>query len=102
MSVYVTIEDRAGESLSEVFELSELPKHLPQQGNCLPFVRETADTMFNWLQAPHLLAELDKLGATNLPIAASKELDRLVKLCRKYTGQNEILIRFYGETGRVE
>ncbi len=98
MSMYVSIEDREGENLSEVFEVSRVFKRFPETGVCLRFVRETDDSSFNALQSPLLVAELEALVPAVIDDLALKELDRILKVCRKFAGKKGTFIRFYGES----
>ena len=98
MSLYVSIEDREGESLAEVFEVVKICKRFPETGVCLRFVRETSDASFNCLQSPVLVTELEAMIPSTTIEAEKLELDRLIKICRKFAGKPTTFIRFYGES----
>ncbi len=98
MSVYVSVEDKECETLTEVFELNAIFKRFPESGVCLRFVKETSDASFNSLQGPFLLAELEALVPLAVMDSERKELDRLIKLCRRYSANPNVFIRFYGES----
>jgi hypothetical protein len=98
MSLYVSIEDREGEGLAEVFEVVGICKRFPETGSCLRFVRETSDASFNCLQSPVLRAELEALVPSITVESEKMELDRLIKICRKFEGKPSTFIRFYGES----
>ncbi len=98
MGMYVSIEDREGENLSEVFEVSRIFRRFPETGVCLRFVKETDDASFNALQSPLLVAELEALVPTVTDDLALKELDCVLKVCRKFAGKKGAFIRFYGES----
>jgi len=102
MSIFVSIEDREGETIGEVYELRELPARLPAKGLCLPYIRETTDSFFNYLQMPALLAELEELAAAKQPTEVSRELERLIQSGRKCADKRDRFLRFYGETSRGE
>ncbi len=102
MSLFFSVEDREGESLSEVFEIDTLGAVFPNSGICLRFVRENTDASFNYLQTPALLTELEDLQTTLTRDAERKELERVLKACKKFAGKHGAFIRFYGETKSEE
>lgn len=98
MSLYVSVEDREGENLTEVYEILKIGKRFPETGVCLRFVKETTDASFNCLQTPILVSELELLVPVITLDPEAKELDRLIKTCRKFAGKPSTFIRFYGES----
>lgn len=98
MSLYVSIEDSEGENLAEVFEVVKIGARFPATGVCLPFVKESDDASFNSIQSPLLLAELEALVPFVVLDSEKSELDRLIKVCRKFAGKRGTFIRFYGES----
>ena len=103
MSVFVSIENREGDLLIDVFELNHLVRRFAEQkGPCLRFVGEEEDASFNLLQIPVLLDELEALSGQALDDKEKEELTRLLTVCRKYARRRHVHLRFYGETGSAE
>jgi len=103
MSVFVSVEDREGDLLIDVFELNRIVRRFAvQKGPCLRFVGDEEDASFNVLQIPVILDELEGLAGQSLDDAEAEELKRLVDVCRKYAGRRHVHLRFYGDTGSAE
>jgi len=102
MTLFFSVEDREGESLSEIFELDSLGAVFPNSGICLRFVRGDTDASFNYLQTPALLTELEDLQTKLTKDKELKELERVIKVCRKFAGKVGTFIRFYGESQSEE
>ncbi|MDX9899429.1 MAG: hypothetical protein RBT62_10935 [Spirochaetia bacterium] len=103
MSVFVSVEDPEGEQLGDVFEIDRVFKKFQKDsGFCLRFVDESADTSFNHLQSPILLAELEKLSGGQLDSNERAECERLLRVCTKFAGKPNAYIKFYGEAKQSE
>jgi hypothetical protein len=99
MSVFVSIEDREGESLSEVYSLERLQRHFKaiEASVCARFISEEDDAVFNQAQLPVLEAEFRTLEAKGLKAEEAGELKRLLEFCGRARKKRNALLKFYGE-----
>jgi hypothetical protein len=103
MSVFMAVEDLEGEPLIDVFELEKIyRKFAVVPGCCLRFVGESADASFNALQGPALIAELEAVPVAGLDQAETRELEKVLGVCRKHAGKKNEYIKFYGEAKSEE
>jgi hypothetical protein len=102
MGISVRIESEAGEIEAEVPDPSELTESvLPDASDpswiCLRFVARHGMTVFNQLQVPALISELQR-RLTELDDPDIKEhLGEVLQLVESAEGQERILVRFVGE-----
>ena len=99
MGIFVSIEDREGESLSEVIAIEKVQRHFKaiEASICARFVSEADDAVFNQGQLPILEAELRTLEAKGLKAEEAAELKRLLDYCGRARKKKNALLKFYGE-----
>jgi len=104
MSIYVTIEDRDGESFSEVIEITKIQRHFPgsTESACLRFIGDNVDTFFNKPQIAVLLNELSGLKQKPVKPDEEAELEKIIRLCsRAHNNQQDLYLKFYGEQSKA-
>lgn len=102
MGIDVRVESESGEVQDEVLDDNDLterlmPEHDDAASPCLRYVDRDGDTVFNQLQLPALLQELEKrLRGARKPEVKSHGA-ALVKLIRAAQGEERTYVRFSGE-----
>jgi hypothetical protein len=101
MSVFVSIEDKEGESLAPVLDFDHIQRRFAgaAESLCLRFIGEAEDASFNRLQLPILVKELEALEAIELRGDEHDELVKILRLCRRFQDKPNVHVRFYGERG---
>jgi len=100
MSIYVTIEDKEGESFSEIIEILKIQRHFPAitDSCCLRFINDKEDTVFNKTQIAVLLDELVALKEKPIKQEEQEELEKITRLCnRAHKNQQDLYFKFYAE-----
>jgi hypothetical protein len=99
MGIFVSIEGRDGDNLSEVFSLERIQRHFKaiEASVCARFISEADDAVFNKAQIPVLAAEFRTLEAKGLKAEEADELKRLLACCDKALRKDNALLKFYGE-----
>ena len=101
MSMFVSIEDKEGESLAPVIDVNRIQRHFKAAENtiCLRFIRDEEDSSFNRFQLPILVKEMDILDAQELKADEREELVKILRLCRRFQDKEGVHARFYAERG---
>lgn len=99
MGIFVTIEDKDGDLISQSIYIQSLQKYFRkmEQGVCLRFIYEDEDTAFNSYQLASLKNELKQLEAMGLEPQEKEELNQLTALVGKISGKAHTYLKFYGE-----
>jgi hypothetical protein len=102
MGIDLRVESESGEVQDEILDdnnLTEklLPEHDDTTSPCLRYVDHDGDTVFNQLQLPVLLQELEtRLRAARKPDLKSHGT-ALLNLIKSAQGQDHTYVRFSGE-----
>ena len=102
MGIDIRVESESGEVQDEILDdnnLTEklLPEHDDTTSPCLRYVDHDGDTVFNQLQLPVLLQELEtRLRAARTPDLKSHGT-ALLNLIKSAQGQDHTYVRFSGE-----
>jgi hypothetical protein len=102
MGIDIRVESESGEVQDEILDdnnLTEklLPEHDDTTSPCLRYVDHDGDTVFNQLQLPVLLQELEtRLRAARKPDLKSHGT-ALLNLIKSAQGQDHTYVRFSGE-----
>ena len=102
MGIDIRVESESGEVQDEILDdnnLTEklLPEHDDTTSPCLRYVDHDGDTVFNQLQLPVLLQELEtRLRAARKPDLKSHGTE-LLNLIKSAQGQDHTYVRFSGE-----
>ena len=101
MSIFVSVEDRDGELLADVFDIENIQRHFGsvEMSTCLRFISVELDASFNSLQTVALLGELQVVGRKALTTAERLELERIIEVCEIASNNNNAYIKFYGDKG---
>lgn len=101
MSVFVSIEDKDGELISDVFDVERIQRRFPSLENsvCVRFISDNEDAFFNQAQLPFLEEELIRVSALELRQDERAELERILSFVRRIAGKRRTYVRFYGERG---
>ncbi len=101
MALFVSLEDKEGDTVVRVFEIRSIQRRFASSEGqvCLPFISETEDSAFNQAQLPHLVSELGRLSATELAVEERSELDRLLSACDRIKAMKGASIHFYVDSG---
>lgn len=102
MPFRITLEEEKGKVLSEVWEagtdlVSLLPDHEDRSFQCLRFVNEHADAVFNELQMPTLIEELSRIGEKATEDSQKDLLHRIKELAEACRKGAWLFLKFYGE-----
>jgi hypothetical protein len=100
MSIFVSIEDQDGETLSEVLDITRIQRHFKSLENsiCARFISETEDAAFNQSQLPDLHRELSSIGEKSLKQEEQTELKKVLTMCEKIRGKRNTYIKFYADS----
>jgi hypothetical protein len=101
MTLFVSVEDKEGDSLTGVFEIQRIPRHFPGQMDsiCLRFISMSEDSAFNQAQLPYLVSELQSLEASLQKKDEQEELAKVLAACKRITGKSGASIHFYADGG---
>ncbi len=102
MGIDVRVESESGEVQDEVlddYNLTEqlLPERDDLSSHCLRFVDPDGDTVFNQLQIPVLLQELQKRIRGSSKADIRNHAQALIKLIEAAQGEDRTCVRFSGE-----
>ena len=101
MGVDVHLETERGERLKSVPDARKLLKHLVEAESdrlmLLRYVDVYGETICNYLQAPHLLEDLDTLRRVTEDPAVLGQLGRVEEVVREVMQQRHRYIRFSGD-----
>ena len=102
MGISVRVESEAGEIEAEVADPSELTQTLLADAgdtswSCLRFVDPTGATVFNRLQIPALIGELQRRLSELDDPDIKEHLGEILQLVESAEGQEGTYVRFVGE-----
>jgi hypothetical protein len=102
MGIDVSVETESGEVQDEVLDEGNLTeKLLPDREDgtsaCLRFVDPFGDTLFNQLQIPFVVAELEKRLRTFVKPEVKAHCEAIIKAVKAAEGEEHTYVRFSGE-----
>jgi hypothetical protein len=102
MGIDVRVETESGEVQDEVLDdenLTEklLPDHEDGTSPCLRFVDPYGDTVFNQIQIPLVVAELEKRLRGLAKAEVKTHCEAVLKVLRATVGEEHTYVRFSGE-----
>jgi len=102
MGIDVRVETESGEVQDEVLDdgnLTEklLPDREDASSPCLRFVDRDGDTLFNQIQIPFVIAELEKRLRGSLKPEVKAHCEAILKSARAAAVEEHTFIRFSGE-----
>jgi hypothetical protein len=102
MGIDVRVETESGEVQDEVLDDGNLTeKLLPDREDgaspCLRFVDPFGDTLFNQIQIPLVIAELEKRLRGSAKPEVKAHCEAILKSLRAATGEEHTYVRFSGE-----
>jgi hypothetical protein len=102
MGIDVRVETESGEVQDEVLDDANLTdKLLPDREDgtspCLRFVDPFGDTLFNQLQIPLVIGELEKRLRLTTKADVKAHCEALLSLLRAARGEEHTYVRFSGE-----
>ena len=102
MGIDLKHEDENGHQLAELSDPQSLVAwFLPQSGmqdsHCLRYIDHYGNTVFNQLQIPQLIAELEKLPTHPHKPEADQHLEAVLEFIRKTQDETHTYIKFYGD-----
>jgi hypothetical protein len=100
MGISIRLEDEHANVMEEIDWPSwlddVLPPHEDETFQCLRFIDPYGDTVFNRVQMPTLLSELERLR-DSVPSRNHQQFDELVRLAQRCLSDVHLYIRFYGD-----
>ena len=102
MGIDMRHEDENGEMLEELLDPQALVSRIlpPANGSdsvCLRFIDPYGDTVFNQLQIPILISELEHAQKSGVAPDVSQHLQSMLTLARRADGNTHTYIKFYGD-----
>jgi hypothetical protein len=102
MGIDVRVETESGEVQDEVLDdvnLTEklLPEREDASSPCLRFVDPFGDTLFNQIQIPLVVAELEKRLRALVKPEVKAHCEAILKVVRAAVGEERTYLRFSGE-----
>lgn len=102
MGITAVLETEKGEPLGTVVDpTNALHRVLPAVGDpeyqCLSRIDWYGDTIFNYLQAPQLLVELETLDSKTCDSETEQVLEGIRKLVERLRKERHIYLKFYGD-----
>lgn len=102
MGITAALETEDGKPLGTVEDPTNvLHRVLPEVGDpgyqCLSRIDWYGDTIFNYLQAPQLLAEWETLEGKKLDAETERVLDGIRKLAERLSEERHVYLKFYGD-----
>jgi hypothetical protein len=102
MGIDVRVETESGEVQDEVLDDQNLTeKLLPDRDDgtspCLRFVDPFGDTLFNQIQIPLVVAELEKRLRSSLKPELKAHCEAILKALNAALGEEHTYVRFSGE-----
>jgi hypothetical protein len=102
MGIDVRVETESGEVQDEVLDDQNLTeKLLPDRDDgtspCLRFVDSFGDTLFNQIQIPLVIAELEKRMRGSAKPEVKAHCEAILKALRAAAGEEHTYVRFSGE-----
>ena len=102
MGIDVRVETESGEVQDEVLDdgtLTEklLPDREDASSPCLRFVDRDGDTLFNPIQIPFVIAELEKRFRGALKPEVKAHCEAILKAVKAAAGEEHTFVRFSGE-----
>jgi hypothetical protein len=102
VAVDCVLEDERGYELARAEdptgELNRLvPSYQDEHFQCWRFIDEYGDSVFNRLQMPQFLRELDLIRATSAAPAPLKVLEQIEALATRCRDEVHLYLKFYGD-----
>ena len=102
MGITIALETENGESLGIVEDPTNvlhriLPEPNDPQYECLNRIDWYGDTVFNYLQAPKLLAEWRTLKCEMRDAEVRRVLDGVRELAERLRAERHVYLKFYGD-----
>ena len=102
MGIDVYLENENGDKLEVVSDEKYIFAHLLEASNlartiCLRFVDPYGDATFNFLQAPLLKEEIEKLLLSTTEPTTLLQLQKIISLIEKCQSGKNLYIKFYGD-----
>jgi hypothetical protein len=102
MGITTALETEDGKQLGSVEDPTNvLHRVLPEAGDpkyqCLSHIDWYGDTIFNYLQAPQLLADWETLNVKDRDPETERVLDGIRKLVERLREERHIYLKFYGD-----
>jgi hypothetical protein len=102
MGIDLRVESESGEVQDEVLDDANLTeKLLPDRDDltspCLRFVDPFGDTLFNQLQIPFVVKELEKKLRTPTKAEVKAHCEAILKALKAASGEDRTYVRFSGE-----
>lgn len=102
MGIDLRWQDERGKQLAELLDEnalveSFLPNFEAQDFPCLRFVDPYGDTVFNQIQIPELVSELERLSQQKHKPETQRHLEAVLEFVRQAVGQVHTYIGFYGD-----
>jgi hypothetical protein len=102
MGIDLRWQDERGELLAELLDEnglveSFLPSFEAQDFPCLRFVDPYGDTIFNQIQIPELVSELERLSQQKHKPEIERHLKAVLDFVRQTVGQVHTYVGFYGD-----
>ena len=108
MGICVVLKDESGGRLRGLADpaggtfdaAGDLDRVLPDDDNSfalLRYIDRYGDTVFNWMQMPDLLTDLDRLALVELKPVARRGLDRLRVMAEQCRAGPHLYLRFIGD-----
>lgn len=101
MGITIQLEDergnREGELLLDTFLFHAIPPTTDTSYVCLRFIDPYGDTIFNRLQIPVLIKELNRIAGTAKTKEDKQFLKELLKLAEQCRDEPHLYLRFIGD-----
>jgi hypothetical protein len=102
MGIDLLWEDENGKQLAELRDpdflvVRFLPHFDAREFPCLRFVDPAGDTVFNQLQIPEVVHELERLSAKRRDPRVETHLRAVLEFVRQAVGKTHTYIKFYGD-----
>jgi len=102
MGIDLFWEDERGKSLGTVTDEKNLFARLLVNSKldgtvCLRFIDRYGDTVFNQLQIPSLIGEIEHLFASVKDYPTQQQIEAILTLAGKSRGETHTYLKFYGD-----
>ena len=102
MGIDVYLEDETGEKLESIYDPTSIlprliPSHADKSSQCLRFIDPYGVTVYNGLQMPFLLEELETLLQRTQGQEAKEFVARIIELAQRTQNDVHLYLKFNGD-----
>jgi ABC-type iron transport system FetAB ATPase subunit len=101
MGLTIVLEGENGNEIESIDDndmlQSIIPDYTDKSSYCLRFVDLYGDTIFNNLQAPELIKELEQMLSDSLAFETKELIENIIRLAHRCKNEVHLYLKFYGD-----